>query len=127
MTDGEREQRDRRDTDRLWASLDDIRQAVTSNSTKQDSMKSLLEEVRADLKNMAIHGCAKAAQHDDHETRLRSIEREGVKVNDSPKTWQDAGKAALAKSPMAVAVGVGMVAVSKPLQILLLALVKAIT
>ena len=121
-----RDERQRRDTDRIWTALDDIRQRMTTVAVQQDEAQKLLQEVRSDVKEISLHGCAMAAQHHDHEVRLRQVEK-APPVSPAPavpSSWTDVAKIAVSKSPMAIAVGVGLVAINKPLQMLLMALIQ---
>lgn len=59
---------------RLWEKLDVLGRQYERLATTMSNNHDMLLEVRTDVKNMSMHGCSKAAQHDDHENRLRDVE-----------------------------------------------------
>lgn len=59
---------------RLWEKLDVLGRQYERLATTMSNNHDMLLEVRTDVKNMSMHGCSKATQHDDHEKRLRDVE-----------------------------------------------------
>ncbi len=48
---------------------------VASLTATINGQASLISEMRQDIKNMSMNGCAMASQHKDHETRIRDVEK----------------------------------------------------
>jgi len=66
------------DISRLYRAINDLANVVehrmTAVETRQETAHELLMEVRRDVKLMAINGCARAAEHDEANERLKVLE-----------------------------------------------------
>jgi len=60
---------------RLWHALNNLSGMVAGLTATINSQQTLITEMRTDIKNMTINGCAKSAQHSDHEERIRDVEK----------------------------------------------------
>lgn len=60
---------------RLWQALNILSTNVAGLTATITAQQSLIAEMRADIKNMTLNGCAKAEQHSDHESRIRDVEK----------------------------------------------------
>ena len=62
------------DVDRIFEKLDGISDRMARVETKQDATAASVTEMKGDIKILAVNGCAKAASHADHESRVRLLE-----------------------------------------------------
>lgn len=60
---------------RLWQALNVLSNNVASLTATINGQQSLISEMRKDIKDMTVNGCAKSTQHADHETRIRDVEK----------------------------------------------------
>jgi len=60
--------------DKIFAKLDAMSTQLTEFATRQTITAELVAATAIEVRGISLHGCALAATHSDHETRIRGIE-----------------------------------------------------